>query len=244
MMTPQDLIAAMAKKTTVASLLISGESANSSVLFTSKTSGLLGNRISVQITVNDLPGRPTCEIDGLDITYRIPATHTFEASGPFFYNGSPVSAFGTLWFAGEFNGKESWSLDGLPVTWPLVRDGEFMLHAEGSWHMVKRVSSSEQMHWQADSDEDNVIFIPDGAYGPSNLQAWRGIAALCTGYVDAHYGIDATQAQYIPLFTEGIEGIVDGNAAVMALIAVEIPAGQTGTASLTTSQRRQLDGGA
>lgn len=242
-MTPRSLLIGMSKKTTTASLTINSDGENNSVLFTSKIPGIFGNRISVKIVINDRPGPPTCEIDGLDITYRLPSSHTFEASGPFYYNGNAVEGFGTLWFAGEFNGKESWALDGLPVTWPLVRDGEFMLHAEDSWHMIKRVSGAELMHWQADSNADNVILIPDGAYGPGNLEAWRGIAPLCTGYIDSHYGIDATQAQYLPAFTEGIEGIVVGSAEVVALLTVAIPDGQTGTASLTTTSRKQLDGG-
>lgn len=244
MITPSDLAVGMAYRSTSASLQINDEADDNALLIQAANKGISGNRISIAVTVNADPGVPTCELTGNDISFRLPSSETAELSGAFFYNGSPVEAFLLMWYAGQFNSKKSWSLDGEPVTWPLVRDGEFLLHAEGSWHVIQRLSGVVVLHWQADSDADEVYLIPEGAYGPGNLEAWRGIAALCTGEPLAHIGVDITTADNLQAVIDGIPGYgVSGNPLVAAMISVSLVAGQSGLGNMVTMAKTQLDGG-
>lgn len=253
MITPDFLKSEMAKKSAKAYISIDCEDGPGAVLITSKINGIAGNQISVAIEYDDLPGPPTCTVNGLAITYRIPNVEAFEASGPFFYDGGPalnyldLPAFLGLWYAGDFNGKKSWSLTGDPdeIEWPITANGEYMLFAEGAWHMIMRVGGDELMHWQADFDTENIIAIPRGAYGPENLGGWRGIAPLCTGWLDPHYSAPINEAQYLSFITEGSEILpfLPGNPVVLALLDITVPNGADENKLIIPTTRRNLDGG-
>jgi hypothetical protein len=243
--TPPSLMIGMSRSTRAASLLLEPSGDDNDLIFTAKIPGVGGNRISVKLDVTPDPGVATCDLDGSDITYRIPSERVFEASGPFSYNGSPVDGFGFLWYAGQFNGKKSWSLDGLPITWPLERNGEFLFFADGAWNMIRRNGGSNVMHWKAESDVNDIYQIPRAEYGPGQLDGWQSVAALCSGYIDAHYGVEITQAQYLQLLTDGVPSLfIEGNARVNNLVAISLQDGQSGLGSLVTTPRKRLDEGA
>jgi hypothetical protein len=245
---PDFLITSMARTTQKASLNIDVVGAENAILIRSKANGIAGNQFSVEIVFDENPGPPTCTIDGLDITYRIPSIEAYEASGPFTYNGGGVSTFLALWYAGDFNGKKAWSIAGDPseITWPLTANGEFMLFAEGSWHMIRREGGETIMHWQADYDTDNILLIPRGAYGPENLGGWRGIAPLCDGWVDPHYSAPIAEAQYLSFVTEGFAEApyMPGNSLVASLLEISVPNGANDNKMMIPFSRRNLDGGA
>jgi hypothetical protein len=181
----------------------------------------------------------------------------FEASGPFYYNGAVPSiningvqapSFLGMWYAGNFNGKKAWSITGDPaeIEWPLMADGEFMLFAEGAWHMIRRTDGAELMHWQADFDTEDIHLIPRGAYGPENLGGWQGIAEGCTGWIDPHYAAPINEARYLNLITEGqdILPYIPGNSAAFALLDITVPNGAVDNNKfILSTPRRNLEGG-
>ncbi len=250
--TPEELRVGMIRKTRSASQVLNEGVANGELLVTSKVPGLFGNRISLQLVVDNSPGVPVFTNDGQAITFRVSSQRTFEASGPFLYNGSgpkmygypSIAAFQTVWFAGKFGDYKSWSLDGLPVTWPLTRDGEFLLRADGAWRLIQRGGGQEIMHWASDSDARDIYQIPSAAKSAEQPYGWYGVAAGCTGYIDAHYGVDVSEAQNFLYLLDGLPEIsVVANPYINSLITVALNSGSNGAGLLQTQSRTWLDGG-
>lgn len=246
MITPDFMRAELAKKSKKASATFDCENGLGAILITSKINGIVGNQISISIEFDDLPGPPTCTVNGLDILYRIPNTQSMEASGGFYYNGSvPVNylnlpAFLGLWYAGDFNGKKAYNLTGDPskIKFPLTDDGEFFLYYEGAWHLIMRTSGVELMHWSCITDIDNIQILPypDG---------WVGVAPLCTGAVQSHYAAPIYEAQYLSLITEGspILPYLAGNQVALSLLDITVPNGMDTTKVVLPVTLRYLDGG-
>jgi hypothetical protein len=230
--------------TQFATCLLNSSVANGGLVITSKVPGFYGNRLSVEVSIDDNNGPPVISMDGTAITIRMPRKLSFDASGPFFFNDETPELFTALWYAGDFNSRESFAFDGLPVTWPLDRDGAFVLYAEDAWHMLQRVSGSILMYWKSDSSFMTVLETSSLPKTEENPGGWYGVAAGCTGYVDAHYNVDHTEAQFFPMFVPGApQFYVAINPRVNAAIEVSLPAGSNGTGRVESIPAKRLSGG-
>ena len=234
---PTELSIATACTSKYASRTLNVGVANGELLVTSKVPGTYGNRISVEILIDDLPGMPVLGINGDAISIRFSLQRTFEASGPFYYNGVTPETFLTLWYVGQFNGRQSWADDGLPITLPISRNGEFVYWSEGSWNMIRVESGSILMHWKADTNESDVNQIPPGDKTTENPEAWYGAASLCTGWVSSHYGAEVNRMDVVPYMIE--TGVPTSNFHPNPLINARIQTstvpGQDGSGFLTNS---------
>jgi hypothetical protein len=200
--------------------------------------------MSISVALDDGPGAPTLQIDNFHLAVRIPTKLTFEASGPYHFNGVTPEGFIFLWYAGEFNGRESFSPDGLPVTWPLDRDGDFVVYADSGWNMVRRSSGADLMHWKSDSSFLTVGETPAAAKSESQPHGWYGVADGCTGYVNAHYGAEHTEAQYLPYFlNEAAAVFVVPDPRAKLRFSISLPDGQTGYGKLQNIPQTPLTGG-
>jgi hypothetical protein len=246
-MTPisQSLVIGTAKQSRHAFLRVNDAVIDGAILATSKVPGLFGNRIAVGVEVFEGSGPPSFILENLSILLRLPRELSFEASGPFYYNGeNPQDSFILLWYSGNLNGRKSYSLDGNAFSWPLNRDGEFAFYAEGSWNMILRTGGVNQMHWRADTDVEDFALIPPYEKSPTYPDAWYGVADGCTGWVSSHYGIDVRTAEVIPTLLEGLpDNFVINNPLIDALVEFSLPSDQTGTGLLATSPIKNLDYG-
>lgn len=244
MITAPEIKIATARMTGIASGTFNSGVPQGELLITSKVPGLAGNRVSVTIRVDEHPGPPGFVVSGRDVTFRSPRRLTFEASGAFLFEGAPVTGFTVLWYSGEFNDRESFATDGLPVSWPLTRNGEFTMYADGAWHMIRREAGAEVMHWKSDSTYAKVILVPSGDRSETNPTGWYGVAPGCTGWVAAHYGSDHNAAEYIPYFLEGDAGIsVPPNPDALALLDIVVAPGNSGSGIVLSAPRQRLSGG-
>jgi len=235
--TPTLLTIGMARTSKRATLLLEFAGANNDVLVEARTIGIQGNQISISFEFI-ATGAASCAENNRNIIFYLPSELTFEASGTFFYNGVQPTDFNTLWYAGIFNGKISYSLDGLPVSYPLTRDGVFFLNSAGAWHMIKRQSGINIMHWSSLSTASELSEIP--------VESWVGIAPLCTGTVDVHTGADFTTVDYLSFIVEGIPeapGLIVVNENAKKLITIGPPPGQLGFGKVLPVTAKFLDGG-
>jgi hypothetical protein len=241
-MTPELLKISTAVKTQTASVRIDFGEGNG-VVFTSKITGVYGNSLSVKIETPDITGPPLCLMDGQAITYRIPSFGTFwEASGPFTYNGSPSLSFGVLWYAGYFNDRWSFSMDGTAVSWPLDRDGEFVFFADGYWRAIKRVGGDEIESFRTDYQGNEAILY--GTLVDPTPIVWEPVAPLSGGIFLPHKGLDMLQVMFLGTFTEGIPDVfIAGNKRANALVGITYPDGQGGEGHVSETSRIYFDGG-
>lgn len=243
MPTPMAIEIATRRTSTYASALVNDSVADGSLLITSKIPGASGNRIRVAVVVDQNPGPPVFSMSGNEVFIRLPNKLAFEASGPFYYNGITPTTFLMLWYAGQFNSRESFASDGLPVTWPLDRDGEFVIWAENSWNMIRRVSGVNALHWRSDSSHASVNLTPTGDKTAENPEGWYGVAAGCTGWVSAHYAVDHALAGNVAALYVGDPSVhIDTDANLVARISMEVPAPQVGEGRLKNLSAR-LSGG-
>lgn len=218
--------------------------ADGALLVTSKVPGAFGNRISVEVIVNEETGPPVFSINGHRVTLAVSSRRTFEASGPFYFNGSGVTTFLTLWWVGDFDGKPRWAQDGLPFSWPIDRDGEFTIFANDAWNMVQVQSGAIRMHWKSDFPGDDVNLIPAGEKSAENPYGWYGAIPACTGWVSSHYGAHIDEVANLPYLIEtGIpENALVPDPVLNARVQFSIPGGQAGTGYLQTSSPLRLSG--
>lgn len=135
-------------------------------------------------------------------------------------------------------------MDGLAVTWPLDRNGEFVLYADGSWHVIQRSAGLITMHWISDSDETDIQLIPRAVQSAEQPNGWYGGIPACTGYVDTHYGIDLTETQYLTALLDGLpDNYLPASTEVNNRLTFALAAGQSGTGRLTSSSQTRLAGG-
>lgn len=241
--TPVGIAVGTARATTFASVTLNGSVADGALVVTSKVPGFYGNRISVEIVVDDGPGPPTFTLDGAQATFRMPSYLSFDASGPFFFEGENPT-FTALWYSGTLNGRETFSSDGLPVTWPLNRDGQFILFADSAWRMIQRTSGVNIMHWKSDSSHRKVDLTPQGALSAENPEGWHGVAAGCTGWIIAHYNSDVTEASYFPQFFAGVpEFYIFPDPLLTSLVTVALAPGNSGDGRVSSADPAFLTGG-
>lgn len=235
--TPTLLTIGMARTSKRANLLLEFAGADNDVLIESRILGIQGNQISISFEFIGT-GAASCTENNGNIIFYLTSELPFEASGAFFYNGAEPQDFGTLWYVGISNGKISYSLDGLPVSYPINRDGVFFLNGAGAWHMIKRQSGVNIMHWSSLSTASELSGIPE--------ESWVGVAPLCTGQPDVHTGADFTTVDYLSFILEGVPevpGLIVVNENAKKLITIGAPPGQLGFGKVLPVTARFLDGG-
>lgn len=215
------------------------------VVVVSKLPGTYGNRLSVSVEIRQSGGKPVLSYSGNSAHISISSKPIFESSGPFFVNGVTPTIFDWLWPTDDHQNRPCWSIDGLPVTWPLNRDGSFMVFADGSWNMIQRASGVVTMHWKSDSQASDIYLIPRAEKSLSTPDGWYGGIPTCTGFVDAHYGIDNTEAQWaVEIINNGVPSRgLDPNPDINLRMLFELPSGQSGTGKLQTLSPKALVGG-
>ena len=240
---PPALAVGTLRKSTYASVSLNTGVENGGLVVTSKVPGFFGNRISVEIVVDAGPGPPRFTRNGLQATFRMPSYLSFDASGPFFFEGVNPT-FTALWYSGKINGRESFSSDGVAVTWPLDRDGQFVLFADNAWRIIQRTGGVNLMHWKSDSSHQKVEQTPSQPKSEENPEGWHGVADGCTGWISAHYNSDVTEASYFAQFFAGIaEYFIFPDPYLSTIMSVALAPGSSGSGRVLSIAEQPLTGG-